>query len=478
MPTAGRGCGNFPLPSGADGPERITRSNIPGAVHFRPWTGTGSEELHAEKVMLQKLIVVATLAAPLLAQTYSTHGEAALAGYIEQAIERNPALSESVARYRAALQRIPQVTSLPDPMLDVRNDIRPPETRVGPQMIMLSISQQLPWFGKLDERGKVAAKEADAVRQLYAVRKAEIVRQVKISYFDLAFVDRAIRVREEESALLDHFATLAEARYSQGVGLQQAAVKLQAEITRARSEIEDLKRQRVDAEAALNALLDRPPATPVPPIELKRPTAAPVELDLLYAKGRENRPELKAQFAEIEKSEKQIHAARKEYWPDFTIGAGYTNVAPRRDEPGRMNPPPDNGKDIYNVTVGINIPIRRRRRDAAVMEATEEFLAAREGYRGTTINIEASIRAIAFRLRTIDEQIALYEKVLLPQTEQALSSTEAAYSTGSLGVLELLDSERTLLDVRLGLAQFESDQWKTMAEMERAIGSPFPEATP
>jgi outer membrane protein TolC len=112
------------------------------------------------------------------------------------------------------------------------------------------------------------------------------------------------------------------------------------------------------------------------------------------------------------------------------------------------------------------------------MEATEEFLAAREGYRGATINIEASIRAIAFRLRTIAEQASLYEKVLLPQTEQALSSTEAAYSTGSLGVLELLDSERMLLDARLGLAQFESDQWKTMAEMERAIGSPFPEATP
>jgi outer membrane protein TolC len=128
--------------------------------------------------MFQRLIGCCLIAAPLLAQTYSTHGDAALAGYIEEAVERNPALSESVARYRAALQRIPQVTSLPDPMLDIRNDIRSPETRVGPQMIMLSISQTFPWFGKLDERGKVAAKEADAGRQMYAVRKAEIVRQV------------------------------------------------------------------------------------------------------------------------------------------------------------------------------------------------------------------------------------------------------------------------------------------------------------
>jgi outer membrane protein TolC len=428
--------------------------------------------------MFQRLMVCCLIGAPLLAQSYATNGDAALTGYIEQAIERNPALSESVAKYRAALQRIPQVTSLPDPMFDIRNDIRSPETRVGPQMMMLSISQQFPWFGKLDERGKVAAKEADAVREMYDVRKAEIVRQVKLAYFDVAFVDRAIRIRAEESELLDHFATLAEARYSQGVGLQQAVVKLQAEITRVRSEMEDLKRQRVDAEAALNALLDRPPTTPVPPVALHRPTSPLVDLESLFAKGRDNRPELKVQFAEIEMNEKRIHAARKEYWPDFTVGAGYVNVAPRQDMPGRMNPPPDNGKDIYNFMVGINIPIRRRKRDAAVMEATEDFLAAREGYRGSTINIEASIRAIAFRLRTITEQMSLYEKVLLPQTEQALSSTEAAYSTGSLGVLELLDSERMLLDVRLGLAQFESDQWKTMAEMERATGSAFPEERP
>ena len=34
---------------------------------------------------------------------------------------------------------------------------------------------------------------------------------------------------------------------------------------------------------------------------------------------------------------------------------------------------------------------------------------------------------------------------------------EAAYASGTAGVLELLDSERVLLDVRLGLAQLRSD---------------------
>ena len=110
---------------------------------------------------------------------------------------------------------------------------------------------------------------------LFGMAGGMILVGVLLAYFDVAFVDRAIRIREEETALLDHFSTLAEARYSQGVGLQQAVVKLQAEITRVRSEIDNLKRQRVDAEAALNALLDRPPSTPLPPIDLRRPALPP-----------------------------------------------------------------------------------------------------------------------------------------------------------------------------------------------------------
>ena len=85
---------------------------------------------------------------------------------------------------------------------------------------------------------------------------------------------------------------------------------------------------------------------------------------------------------------------------------------------------------------------------------------------------------MGFQIGTLKDQIALFEKTLVPQAELALRSTEAAYSTGTLGVLDLLDSERTLLDVRLGLAQLDSDYMKSLAEMERAIGAPFPEVKP
>ena len=400
-----------------------------------------------------------------------------LQGLIEEALDRNPALRESFARYQAALQRLPQAGALPDPMLGVTPFLRSPETRVGPQTTTLAVSQQFPWFGKLSDKEKIAAKEAALVRERYEAQRDETIRLVKVAYYDLAYLDRAVEITEEDLMVLGHYESLAQARYAQGVGLQQAVVKLQAEITRDRNRLAALRSRRVDAEAALNALRDRPADTPVATVHPEKRPSSALGLDALYRAGREHRPEVQAALLRIERDDNRIQLARKSYWPDFTVAAGFANVSGRSDPAGLMNPPDQNGKNIYSVTVGINIPIRRRKYDAAVAEAAEDKIGSREAYRDTVNRLEASVRAIGFRLQTLEEQIALFEKTLIPQAQQSLQSTEAAYSTGTLGVLELLDSERVLLDVRLGLAQLASDYMKSLAEMERVIGAPFPEIT-
>ena len=66
----------------------------------------------------------------------------------------------------------------------------------------------------------------------------------------------------------------------------------------------------------------------------------------------------------------------------------------------------------------------------------------------------------------------------MAQADPAAPSTETAYAHGTLGVLDLFDRERLLLNMRLVLAQYTSDYMKSLAEMERAIGARFPEVTP
>ena len=65
----------------------------------------------------------------------------------------------------------------------------------------------------------------------------------------------------------------------------------------------------------------------------------------------------------------------------MTVGAGFINVLGRRDPLGRETPPSGNGKNIYNLTVGVNLPIFRRKYDAGVLEASELLIASKQSYR-------------------------------------------------------------------------------------------------
>ena len=110
--------------------------------------------LHRSITLASLLLVIASASGQQL--SYSDLGDARLKELIETALENNPGVRRSFGEYQAALQRIPQVTTLPDPMLGITQFARSPETRVGPQNTMLSISQRFPWFGKLSDRGKTS----------------------------------------------------------------------------------------------------------------------------------------------------------------------------------------------------------------------------------------------------------------------------------------------------------------------------------
>jgi outer membrane protein TolC len=395
--------------------------------------------------------------------------------YVGEALERNPSIKEVLARYRAALQRVPQVTALPDPVFGFSQAIRSVETRVGPQNNAFVLSQAFPWFGKLDLRGKVAVEEAASWYQLYRARQREVISQLKRSFYELGYIDTAIQINEEERSLLEHYEGLAETRYATGQGLQQGVIKIQAEITRVIDRLEMLERQRETLSANINTLVDRPPHDAVPDVGRLSLPRVKLTLEELYGLGEKNRQELKAAQALIERSEKSIDLAKKNYWPDFVVSAGLVNVGDRGDLAGIALPPPDNGKNAFSLSVGINIPIWRDKYDASVQEAAESLVAQRSNYANVLNEMEFSIRDQVIRLETLQEQVDLYENALIPQAEEALRSTEAAYETGQLGVLDLLDSERVLLNVRLVNARYYSDFLIALANLERAIGTKFPE---
>jgi outer membrane protein TolC len=400
-----------------------------------------------------------------------------LAELIEEALANNPSVRQAFAEYQAALHRVPQVTALPDPSLSVTQYARSIETRAGPQERTLTVSQVFPGFGKRAAKGQIASKAAAELDERYQARRAEVSNQVKRAYFELAHVDAALDLSREDAQLLDHFEELARRRYAQGFGQQADVVRLQVRITQTLNDRETLARQRVDLEASLNSIRARPPDTPVATVRLGEFRQVHLDPGRLAETGRRHKPELRAAFRRLEAREMGIQLARRQFRPDFTAGVTWGNVRARAALPGGVALP-SNGKDAYGVTVGMSLPLRRGKYDAGVRAAAESVVAAREAYRASTNVMESQIRSLSYRLQTLQRQVRLFEDTLLPQAEQAFNATREAYSNGGLEVVSLLDVQRMLLDVRLGLVRLRTDYLNAVADLELAIGAEVPARDP
>lgn len=400
----------------------------------------------------------------------------ALRDLVAEVLLRNPDLARARREAMAAELRAPQVRALPDPMASVTPFLSSPETRVGPQELTVSLSQRLPWFGKLALREQAALFAAAAARAEVEARSVSRITETRRLYYELAFLDaQETAVREDRSAL-EHYEEVARTRYASGVGLEQAVVKIQAEITKDDNRLLDIANRRAALVAALNALRDRSPETPLPPPtllddrELPELAYEPLEELALAA-----RPEVARERARMAQAATGVDLARKAYLPDFNVGLAYTAVGPREDAAGRAMPPEGNGDDVLGVTAGINIPLWRKKLSAGVAEAAQRELAAQEGLRSVAADIHRDLGELLQRIPQTREQLDLFRDVLTVQAEEALRSAEASYSAGALGALDLLDAERVLLEVRIATARTAADLAIALARLEGVLASPIGE---
>src|SRR6266702_7538940 len=123
---------------------------------------------------------------------------------------------------------------------------------------VIGISQQLPFWGKRDLKGEVAAKEAESYRWQLEERKLELRRMVAETYYQIYFADRSLAIVDKNVRILDDFVTLAETKYSVGQGAQQDVFKAQVERSKMLDMRISLEGQRKSLQANLNALLYRP----------------------------------------------------------------------------------------------------------------------------------------------------------------------------------------------------------------------------
>jgi len=385
--------------------------------------------------------------------------------YVRRAELDSPELAGAFSRWKADLQQIPQVTALPDPKFTYQYYIQQVETRVGAQRQAFSIAQKFPWFGKLHLRGDAATQKANASHQRFRQARLKLAREVKDAYAEYYYLDRAIEITEQNAKLLKHIETIARIRYKTAAANHPDLIRLQVEMGKLADRISTLKEMRKPLAARLNAAMNRPVDTPV--AALKEPSGGRVDMAGVDELLEKNNPELAELDRRIAAAKIGVELAKKDYWPDVTLGMSYIDTATSTG--GRE--PHGNGDDPVIATASINLPIWRAKLDAGLRQARFKRQAAVQTRAARLNSLRARLKLVEFQYLDAQRKIALYRDTLLPKARQAVSASDAAYRSAKGGFQDLIDAQRVLLEFEITLQRAIADRAQRLAELEMVTGA-------
>lgn len=396
-----------------------------------------------------------------------------LARYLLEAESNNPGLKAAYYKWQGALEKIPQVSSLRDPMLTFTEYLeKNVETRTGAQDFQLGVMQLFPYPGKLSLRGQAAAQEARALEQEFIKALLNLQQEVKDAYYEYYYLEQSIRITAENLELLKHFERVASARYEVARAGNQDVIKAQVELGELENELRTLEDFREPVQARLNAALNRPYASPFPPPRGVQLRETELESGPILELAFQTNPDLRAIDARIQKQQTDLELAKKDYFPDFNVGLNWINTNGRVDAV-----PSGNGDDVLLGSVQMNLPVYRGRLAAGVRQAEQgvsEFRNRREDFEN---RLSVDLQTALYKLRDAQRQIDLYADILIPKAKQSVQVTQTAYSAEEAGFLDLIDAERILLNFQNSYYRSVANYGQALATIEAKVGQSVVESS-
>ncbi len=398
---------------------------------------------------------------------------------IDEALRHNSEIAAARAEGDAAQQRIAPARALEDPMLEtgiVNAPLPFSLRREDMTMKMLGLSQKLPYPGKRDLRHDVAVADATSVSHAVDETANRVVRDVRVAYDELRLSVTSQGLVTATLDTLQQLVAIAEARYAVNQATQSDALQAQIQVVRMQQELLRLGQEETTRRSELRKLLgrhdeDTASITPTRAVLLELP-AAP---EALQKAAQEQRPQLKSLAALIDKSNREVELARREYYPDFEVRFGYGQRDRTLDGMPR--------DDMITLTVAVNLPLwRKSRLEPRVAEATAMRRQAISLADGQHLETRAALEREIASERQQRESARLYRGTLMPQTDAAFDSALAAYRVGRVDFLTLLEARMRVYETGLGEAEAIAGHNKAVAEIDfltgRAPGTAPLEAQP
>jgi len=391
--------------------------------------------------------------------------DAGIEHYVRMALDRHPSIRAAERRVERLGARVPQVTSLDDPMFTIEPFGEMAETAAGQVGLMTSVSQKLPLPSKLDTRGRIAEQDvAMAVADLRQTR-LRIAAETRRAYWSYYLAARSLETTRRSRTLVDQFKQIAEAEYRAGNRSQPDVLRASTELSGIDNELITLRQHRDTARARLNQLMDRPNDAPLadpPIIELQQINA---ELDELLARAAEHSPALAKVHERIEQFRQRKKLARLNRWPDLTVSANYNAV----DDEGLSMAA--TGDDQWWFGFGVNLPIWVEKHEAAEREALNGMLEGVADLTAERNRIAFQIQEAYLKVEAQQKLVRLFRDTIVPQARQTVEASRSGYRAGSVDFLTLMDNWRKLLNFELMQHRALAEMERAVADLERAVGA-------
>ena len=438
----------------------------------------------------------------------SLKAQDSLTNYLIRSAQHNPALKSSYNQYRASLEMIQQVGSLPDPEMTFGVFIKPNQQLMGNQNADIKFMQMFPWFGTLTTAKNEVAQMAKARFQEFSEARNRLFFDMTSLYYQLYRLEKEKSLAEKNLKFLKSYEQLALIRFrtsatassggsdqsntsssstntnasapggmnnqpQQGMSGQQATsgggmpqqgaampkgkgivdvLGIQMDINDLLSSISFLSDQKKPLVASFNAYLDRPLNSVIFIPDSLAPIKIDTTLKVLTDSIVSNNPMLKMYAAEQESYKTKMEKTRLMGLPMFGFGVDYMLLSKRSDVMGS-----DNGKDMIMPMMNLTLPIYRKKYTAMRKEAEYLMKASKEKQSNMLNSLQVDLENALLNLKNAERKIKLFQ-AQTTLADQSLKVLTATYSTAGIDLEEVLRMQQKLLDYQFKLVEVIVEQ--------------------
>lgn len=377
------------------------------------------------------ILAVLSLAAPQQAKAQQGVKVYTLPEAVSQALDRNP----GVGAARLNIERTQALKGAAWGIDKTQVQYSTGKLSTGAYDRELSVSQSLPFPTVYARQAKLAEELTEVSRLNLSQRQREIVRDVRLNYYGLAYTLSQLRLLRYQDSLYAQFLRAAQIRLRTGETNLLEKVTAEAQLSEVRNNAFQVEADRAIFQERLQAVLATDSLiVPVDTVLQKLPFPELTE-ELL-----EQHPRLKLAQQQVEVRQAETKLERARLLPDLRVG--YTNRTLGGDHEGAAA----DVEPAQEVSFGVAIPLwpkpQQRRIQAAKLQADAASLDLQQVRNELLADAEAALQQ-GLKLQS---NLAYYETTALPQAELIITQATKAYRVGEISYQDyVLSLNRGLL---------------------------------